>query len=88
MLMKKSVETKRAGLIKALVYGVAAVIFYFIVFTNAKAVLDILFSKTLKAPFLSMALALLASGLWGTCTSKTLKHTLEKRLESQQLREE
>jgi ABC-type transport system involved in multi-copper enzyme maturation permease subunit len=85
---KKKIETKRAGLLKALIYGVASVIFYVLVFMNADHILSILFSKTIKAPLLSMSLALLASGLYGTCTSKLLKHTLEKALKSQQLREE
>jgi len=85
---KKKVETKRVGLLKALIYGIVSVIFYVLVFTHTDYVLDILFSETIKAPILSMTLALLASGLYGTCTSKFLKHTLEKALESQQLREE
>ncbi|MTI83224.1 MAG: hypothetical protein FH756_04815 [Firmicutes bacterium] len=88
MATGKKLETKRAGLFKALIYGVVSVIFYVLVFTHTDYILAILFSKTIKAPILSIALALLASGLYGTCTSKFFKHTLEKALESQQLREE
>lgn len=81
-------ESKQAGLIKALIYGVAAAVLYFIVFTHSQFVLDIIFSKQLKAPALVIVVVLLASGLYGTASNKFFKHTLEKKLQSQLMREE
>lgn len=87
-MAEKKEESRRKELLKALVYGVAALIVYLLVFSNSDYVLEILFSKSWQAPLLSITLVLLVSFLYGSCTSKFFKHTLEKALESQTLREE
>jgi len=86
--LKKVPESSKAGLTKALVYGIAAIILYFIVFTHSKFILDVIFSKQLQAPVLVITIVLLASGLYGTAANKFFKHTLETKLKSQLTREE
>jgi len=84
----KTPESKRMGLIKALVYGAAAIALYAWVFSHSKFVMDVISSKTIQGPALAITLVLLASGFYGTAANKFFKHTLEKKLESQLTREE
>jgi len=84
----KTPESKKLGLTKAVVYGTATLVLYFLVFTHSKFVIDVIFSKQIQAPALVIALVLLASSLYGTAANKFFKHTLEKKLESQLTREE
>ncbi len=84
----KQGENKRSAMIKALFGLLGTALLYYIVFTNSPTILEILKSKTYLAPLTSMGIVLLASFIYGTSVGKLLKHTLEERLKSQQLREE
>ncbi|WP_066640650.1 hypothetical protein [Desulfolucanica intricata] len=88
MSKEKKIETKSAAMVKAAFYLVAAIIIYFLVFSNAKALLEILTCKTYVASLVSMGIAVSVAFIYGTAISKFFKHTLEKALESQILREE
>lgn len=86
--MKVVIESRRAGLGKAFVYGIATLIIYALFFSNQQLVFDILARKDYVSALFSMGLTVLVASVFGTAVSKFLKHTLEKALESQCLREE
>lgn len=88
MVEHKTKETKTAGLLKAFLYGVVTVILYYVIFTHTQLLLDLAEKKTYWSALTFMAITLLVASIYGTAVSKLLKHTLEKALESQRLREE
>ncbi|MGQ9557750.1 MAG: hypothetical protein ACUVTU_07325 [Desulfurispora sp.] len=75
-------------MLKALVYLIAAGVAYYLVFTHARELLSIMSSKTIKAPLVSMSIVVVVAYLYGTAVAKLIKHTLEDKLSSQNLREE
>jgi len=87
-MAKKHVENKKTAMLQACLCLIGAVIVYVVVFTRIDAISKILQSKTYFAPLLTVIIVLAASFFYGTFTSKVLKHTLEERLKSQELREE
>lgn len=86
--MRIVIESKRAGLVKALIYAIATVVVYILVFTNQEKFLEVLSRKDYLASIFSMGFTVFVAALYGTAVSKFLKHTLEKALESQCMREE
>lgn len=88
MYTKKRTENKKTAMLQALVCLIGAALLYFIVFSHVGQIIDILRSKSYFAPLTSITIVLLSSFLYGTAVSKILKHTLQERLKSQELREE
>ncbi|WP_018085384.1 hypothetical protein [Desulfurispora thermophila] len=81
-------ESRSVGLIKAFIYLIAAGVAYYLVFTHARELLNIMSSKTIKAPLVSMSIVVVVAYLYGTAVAQFIKHTLEEKLSSQNLREE
>ncbi|SFR07925.1 hypothetical protein [Desulfoscipio geothermicus] len=84
----KDLETKKAAAVKALLGLIGAMLLYFLVFANTDMINSLLQSKSYRAPLTSMTIVLAASFLYGMAVAKILRHTLETKLKSQQLREE
>ncbi|MFZ5590230.1 MAG: hypothetical protein ACUVTU_07300 [Desulfurispora sp.] len=84
----KNKESKTAGLLKAAFYALAAAAVYYLVFRYNQQMMQIITSKTIKAPLLTMATVVVVAYLYGTAVAKFIKHTLEEKLSSQSLREE
>lgn len=87
-ITKYKVEEKKTALVKAVICFVVTICVYVTVFTNTQTVNRLMQSHTYAAPLTAMAIALLAAFFYGTAITKFLKHTLEKKLKSQELREE
>ncbi|MBF7081744.1 hypothetical protein IT084_01950 [Desulfallas sp. Bu1-1] len=85
---QKNSQSKKTAMLQALLCLIGTAVLYFIVFTNSDQVTNILKSKSYYAPLTSISIVLLASFLYGTAVSNILKHTLQERLKSQELREE
>ncbi|ACV61896.1 hypothetical protein Dtox_1010 [Desulfofarcimen acetoxidans DSM 771] len=81
-------ESKSSAIIKAVILFILSGIIYYMVFTNAKALMDLLTNKTYYAPLISMSITVVVSYIFGAAISKLCKCTLEQTLESQVLREE
>ena len=82
------IESKASAMIKAAILFIISGIIYYLVFSNAKTLMDILTNKTYYAPLISMSITVFVSYIFGAAISKICKCTLEKTLESQVLREE
>jgi len=86
--MRIIIESKKAGLVKAFLYAVATALVYYLIFSNTDKLMDIITRKDYIAPAVTMSITLLVASLLGTAVAKFLKHTLEKALDSQCMREE
>ncbi len=81
--MQNKTETRKAGIVKAFMYLAAAAVVYTLVFTNQQKLLVVLSRKDYVAPIFTMSFTVFIAMLYGTATSKFLKHTLEYALKSQ-----
>lgn len=86
--IKNKYESVTTGIIKGLFYISLTAAVYFLVFSNAQKVLDLLTTKNYTAPAFSMITVVVVAYLLGTGINKLIKSTLERALESQNLREE
>ena len=87
-MAKKHVENRKTAMLQAFLCLIGTVVLYVFVFSNLDFITKVIRSQTYYAPLITVVIVLAASFLYGTATSKILKHTLEKRLKSQELREE
>jgi len=81
-------QSKKTAMLSAAVYLIMAAIIYYVVFYHTDKLVEVLKSKTYFAPLLCMTTVVVVSFLYGTAISNILKHTLQERLKSQELREE
>lgn len=86
--IKKEYESVATGILKGLLYLALTAVVYYFVFSNGPKVLELLTSQTYIAPLIAMSLVVLVAFLMGSGINKLIKSTLEKALESQNLREE
>lgn len=85
---KEKKETMIIGIIKAFFYFSLTALVYLGVFLNGQKMLDLLTTKTYTAPIISMTVVVLTAFLLGSGINIIIKHTLERALVSQNLREE
>lgn len=86
--IKKEYESVTTGIMKGLFYISLTAVVYFLVFSHSQKVLELLTTKTYTAPIFAMTTVVVVAYLLGTGINKLIKVTLERALESQNLREE
>lgn len=87
-MSEKKQGNKKVAMLSAAFYFIGAVIIYILIFSNTDKVIEILKSQSYYAPLMSMVVVVLVSFLYGSAVSNLLKHTLQERLKSVELREE